>query len=177
MLTINRAGTCFKVAFTAGVLLSLSMVACGKPEPIAGTGNPVYPVMPPPPKLGILTVEASISSGTRFTIYSNDVWQHLVTVPVVPGKWNAYQFEIPAVLKSFRMDFSESPDAVVTVRKIRIQLPGDTARALDLDSLPRWVQYHCKVTYNAADQTATVRATDREMYMMSSVATARMRAD
>jgi hypothetical protein len=62
------------------------------------------------------------------------------------------------------------------VRRIRLELPNDRARSLDLESLPQWVQYHCSVTYDAAEHTVKVRAIDAGMYMMSTVNPALMRA-
>lgn len=144
---------------------------------MGGTTKTDFPTPPPSPKHGIVTVDALISKGTRFTIYSNDVWTRVITVPVMPGVWSSYQFAVPPVLTSFRMDFSELPDAIVTVRKIRIQLPEDTPRALNLEDLTKWVQYNCKVTYRPADRMAIVRTTGDGMYMMATIAVSAMRVD
>jgi hypothetical protein len=144
---------------------------------MAGANNAAFRSMPLAPKHGIVTVDALISKGTRFTIYSNDVWTRVITVPVMPDVWSSYQFTVPPVLTSFRMDFSELPDAIVTVRKIRIQLPGDTPRSLNLEDLTKWVQYNCKVTYNPADRMAIVRASGDGMYMMAAIAVGAMRVD
>jgi hypothetical protein len=163
------------------VLLPLSLLlgACTKCEPVAPAANAgAAATGAPASQRGVITVEASISTGTRFTLYTNDIWKEPHTVPVTPGQFVTYRFDVPPTLTSLRLDPSEKPEAVAVIRKIRILLPGaPSAVVVDLSELPKWLMDHCMNTYNPKDGTVTLRATGPYMNTMSTVWVNTMRAD
>ena len=118
---------------------------------------------------GAITITAKVSGGTRFVAYSNDVWAKPVVLPLVVNQLHDYRFEVPAKVTSFRFDPSELPGVTAEIRHIRVELPGQPPRALPLEDLPRWLTYHCAVTYEDGNKMALIKSNARDMYVMSTV--------
>jgi len=118
---------------------------------------------------GTLAVEARISSGTRFTVYCNDVWAEPQSLKVAPGEWKEYRFSVPQKLTSLRFDPSEAADGQAEIRSIRFDYPGQPPRSLPFSDLPKWLKYHAEVTVDPAGQQVRISATGKDMYIMSIV--------
>jgi len=164
----------FQDGVISALAFSLLLTGCSKPEP----GTNIAPATTPPAaatRHGTLTVEALINKGTSFGFYFNDL-PGRATLPVVPAAWSTYQFEVGATLTSFRLDFSDVPDVIMSVRKIRISLPGDKPRDYNLEEMPNWLVSNSKVTYSKQDGIVTIR-TSGLGYGMTSVNVAAQRPE
>ena len=117
--------------------------------------------------VGTMTVDAEISSGTRFNVYCNNAWKAPETEVVVAGERAKYSFRIPNDLTSLRFDPSEQKESRSVIYSIVLYLPDMSPRKLPLASLRNFFTHDCELT--VGPEYVTVVATGSELYFMSAV--------
>jgi hypothetical protein len=169
----------FQVATLSALVFScLLLGACAKCDPVGPAASAAPAGTASSGGHATLTVEASVSSGTRFILYTNDNWKEPHVQPVTPGQFATYRFDVPTTLTSMRLDPSEDSNAVAVIRKVKFQIEGEqSGHILNLADLPKWLVYHCVNAYDSKDGTATIRANAPTMYTMSTVSLQGMRPE
>jgi hypothetical protein len=155
----------FEVRRAACAIVLLMMLGCSG----NGSSGDAHSTSTDAAASGTVSVEARISTGTRFIVYCNDVWAEPQRLQVVPGEWKQYRFSVPQKLTSLRFDPSEAADGQAEIRSIRFDYPGQPQRSLPFSDLPKWLKYHAEVTVDAAGQQVRISATGTDMYIMSTV--------
>ncbi len=121
------------------------------------------------PGTGTITIDANISQGSRFILYSNDTWAAPQRDSIVPGTWHAYQFVVSTPLQSLRLDPSEASSATVLIRSITLSLPGQNPKSLPLSIMPKFLTNNASVTYDSTKNQVEIQSTGPNMYIMSTV--------
>jgi hypothetical protein len=161
------------ISITIAVLCGMSLFvwsACGSKQSSESTAQ--TQTTPPTTSLqptGTMTIDANISKGTRFIVYSNSAWNAPQRETVVPGTWHQYKFSIANPLQSLRFDPSEMSGATILIRSITINLPGQSAKALPLADLTKFLKNNAIVTYDPSQNIVQIHATGPDMDIMSGV--------
>ena len=166
---MQKKPTFVSVAAFAGICL-FAWSGCGSKQTPESTTQTQTP--PPATSLqptGTITIDANISKGTRFIVYSNSVWTAPQREPIVPGVWHQYKFTIATPLQSLRFDPSEASGATILIRAITVNIPGQNAKSLPLVELPKFLKNNATVTYDPAQNIVEIHATGPDMDIMSGV--------
>ncbi len=157
------------IAALAGICL-LALAGCGsKQSPESTAQTQTAPATTSLQPTGTITVDANISKGTRFIVYSNSMWNSPQREPVVPGAWHQYKFTVATPLQSLRFDPSEASGATILIRSIILNLPGQNAKSLPLADLPKFLKNNATVTYDPSKNIVEIHATGPDMDIMSGV--------
>jgi hypothetical protein len=116
---------------------------------------------------GTVTVDAEISTGSRFNAYCNDNWAAPERQNVVAGKRVKYVFQLPPALKTLRLDPSEADGSHAIIYSIVFDIPGMGRKALPLASLSGFPKYHCDLKISS--DKVNMDATGPDMYFMGAV--------
>lgn len=166
---MKKKPTSVSIAALAGICL-LTLTACGsKQNPDSTAQTQTAPPATSLQPTGTITIDANISKGTRFIVYSNSVWTAPQRDTVVPGTWYQYKFAVATPLQSLRFDPSEASGATILIRSITLNLPGQNAKSLPLAELPKFLKNNATVTYDPAQNVVKIQATGPDMDIMSGV--------
>lgn len=117
---------------------------------------------------GTLTIDANVSAGTRFNVYSNSL-PNPQTQPLVPGTWHPYQFSVGTPLTMLRLDPTEASGATILIRSMTVNLPGQGNKTIPLSLLPKFLKNNATVTYDPARNVVEIHSTGPGMDIMNSV--------
>jgi hypothetical protein len=115
-----------------------------------------------------MVIDANISAGTRFNVYSNSLPEPQRQA-VVPGTWHTYQFSIASPLTALRLDPSEVSGATILIRSVTLNLPGEGKKTLPLSLLTDFLKNNAIVSYDPVRNVVEIRSTGPNMDIMNSV--------
>jgi hypothetical protein len=113
-------------------------------------------------------VDANVSAGTRFNVYSNGL-PNPQTQAVVAGTWHSYQFSVATPLTVLRLDPTEVSGATILIRSMTVNLPGQGNKSIPLSLLAKFLKNNATVTYDPARNVVEIHSTGPGMDVMSGV--------
>jgi len=112
-----------------------------------------------------LDVEAMITKGTVFRVYSDNTGQPQLT-SIHPGEWTHYKFHVPSRITSLRFDPSEETGAKAYIRSIVVSAPGKESRHIDVSHLRNWIGSHVTAAADPATGSVVLTTDSPNAYWM-----------